>query len=96
MNDKIQHILISAVISVIGAVAGYPVAGAAAAIGFFFGREHAAAVWNLRFNEGWMSRPRLECELEGLKMWKWRKDNLWDFLVTVPPAVVVAGYNLFA
>lgn len=89
-RDKIEHGVVAAVLLGIGILAGYPLAGAVAGVALFAGREHAAAVWNLRFYEGWMKQPRWKCELEALKFWKWRPDNFFDFLV--PAAVSVLGY----
>lgn len=94
IRDKIEHSVVAAILLGIGILAGYPIAGAAAGIAFFAGREHAAAVWNLRENEGYKIYPRIEAEMEALKFWQWRPDNFLDWLAPSVTSVVGCGAYL--
>lgn len=90
-RDKIEHIVVAAAFLAGGILLGHPEAGAAAGIAVFIGREHAAAVWNLQTNEGWgKPKPRIYAEIEALKFWKWRPDNLFDLVA--PTVGNIAGY----
>lgn len=93
-RDKIEHSVIAAALLGIGILAGHPIAGASAGVALFVGREHAAAVWNLRTNEGYRLRPRIEGEIEALKFWKWRPDNFLDLLAPAVTSVVGCGAYL--
>ena len=96
--DKIEHAIVSLGCFLAGVALepyhpGAALGGAALGAGIFIGREHGAAAWNLRFNEGWMGESHLATDIEALKFWKWRLDNFFDMLVpVVANAVAYAVY----
>lgn len=89
--DTLEHMAVSLLLVFLSFfVVGDAYYGVVAAIAYFFGREHAAAVWYRRTVQKMQDvESHAKSDLYCLQIWTWRLDNQIDFyasFVAIPLA----------